>query len=447
MSELKRINLSVQRERAVLVKVIIGRSRTRAPHPLSELSDLAKAAGAIVVDELIQKLNRVATRTYLGKGKLAQLTDCVQTANADLVIFDNELSPGQIREIERAVNRKVLDRSELILDIFAARARTHEAKLQVELAQLEYTAPRLRGMWTHLERIAGAGGATAAGKVGGIGTRGPGERQIEIDRRIVRDRVAALQRELDVIDQRKVRQVQSRVDCFKVSLVGYTNSGKSTLLNALTDAGQYTADKLFATLDSKTVRWRLDDSKTVLLNDTVGFVRELPHRLVASFRATLEETLHADLILHVIDASNPEALMQVQAVDAVLDELDCPETPRLSLLNKIDIMTDEADVQILERRVPNPYRVSARTGAGLDRVVEAVRQVIRADTTHATIRFPSADGRLAAAIDQHAQVLARRYAEDHVELDVVIDRAHLDQLASRYAGLNVVSTDAREQSE
>jgi GTP-binding protein HflX len=295
-------------------------------------------------------------------------------------------------------------------------------------------------MWTHLERIAGAGGGTAAGSVGGIGTRGPGERQIEIDRRIVNDRLAALRRELESIDQRKIRQVRSRFDCFKVSLVGYTNSGKSTLLNALTDAGQHTADKLFATLDTKTVRWNLDDSKTVLLSDTVGFVRDLPHRLVASFRATLEEALHADLLLHVIDASNPEAVMQVRAVDAVLDELKCPDTMRLSLLNKMDAADDEAGVQILETRVPSPYRISAKTGAGIDLVVEAVRAAISTNTTQATLRLPIGDGRVAAAVDESAEVLDRRYNNDHLEVDVVIDRAHLDQLASRYPTLEIISS-------
>lgn len=440
MVELERTDLSVMRERAVLVKVTTGPSSGDTNDPLAELRALADAAGAIVVDHLAQKRSRTVAATYIGKGKVAELGELVSAVGANLVIFDNDLSPGQIRELEKRVECKILDRSELILDIFASRARTHEARLQVELAQLEYTAPRLRGMWSHLERIAGAGGGTKAGAVGGIGTRGPGERQIEIDRRIVRDRVLALRRQLARIDERKIRTVKSRGDCFTVSLVGYTNSGKTTLLNALTDAGQYTADKLFATLDTKTVRWQLDDMLTVLLSDTVGFVRDLPHRLVASFRATLEEAVHANLLLHVIDVSSREALNQVAAVKQVLDELGCQDVPMLVLLNKIDAVPDEANARILETQFPMAHRISARTGEGLDRVVEAVRKAAGGDIINARLRVPAGDGRLLAALDREARVLNRRYGDDSVELEVIIDGKHLNKLVGQYASLKVLST-------
>ena len=446
MSELKRTDLSVRRERAVLVKLITDEQGDQAADPLAELTSLATAAGAIVVDHVTQRLARPVAATYIGTGKVEELALRAKAADANLVIFDNDLTPAQIRELEEQVHCKILDRSELILDIFASRARTHEARLQVELAQLEYTAPRLRGMWSHLERIAGAGGGTGAGTVGGIGTRGPGERQIEIDRRIVRDRVAALRRELTSIDQRKIRTIRSRRDCFTVSLVGYTNSGKTTLMNALTGAKQYVADKLFATLDTKTVRWHLDERLTVLLSDTVGFVRDLPHRLVASFRATLEEAVHADLLLHVIDASNPEALAQVAAVDAVLEELGCQTTSRLCLLNKLDLVEDDAGQCILGVRLPAALPVSAKTGRGLDRVVESVRRAATGNAVCATLRLPAGDGRLLATLDREADVRARRYEDIHVELDVVIDRNQLNKLLGRHGEIVVLSCDGTAPS-
>ncbi|NOS98993.1 MAG: GTPase HflX, partial [Phycisphaerales bacterium] len=285
----------------------------------------------------------------------------------------------------------------------------------------------------------GAAGGTGVGAVGGIGTRGPGEKQIEIDRRIVRDRVSALKRELATINERKMRTVQSRRECFTVSLVGYTNSGKSTLLNRLTNAGQFVADMLFATLDTKTVRWAVDESTTVLLSDTVGFVRDLPHHLVASFRATLEEALHADLLLHVVDASNPYAVGQVSAVQQVLDELGCSGIPTVAVLNKIDASTDPVNEQILVTRLPNAVRLSALTGEGIDGLAEAVRRAATADTVRVTLRVPAGDGRLAALIDREAKVLERRYLEDVVELDVRMERRHLDRLTGQHPELEVAA--------
>ncbi len=438
MPELKRTDLSVQEERAILVKVILRSAVTVAADPLAEIAALASAAGAIVVGHVTQKLSKPVGRTYIGKGKVEELVACAAACDANLVIFDNDLAPAQIRELEKHVDCKIIDRSELILDIFASRARTYEAKLQVELAQLEYTAPRLRGMWSHLERIAGAGGATGVGAVGGIGTRGPGERQIEIDRRIVRDRVSALKRELASIDGRKTRAVQSRKECFTVSLVGYTNSGKTTLLNALTGAGQYVADKLFATLDTKTVRWQVDDTLTVLLSDTVGFVRDLPHRLVASFRATLEETLHANLLLHVIDASNPEAMHHRAAVELVLSELGSQRRPTTVVLNKIDAVEDEAVEHVLDAQCPGACRISAKTGEGLDSLIQIVRDAATRERVDVTLRLPAGDGRLLALIDREAKVLDRTYTDSSVDLRVIVERRYLDKLVGQHAALEVL---------
>jgi len=422
------------------VAVITPERSADVRNPLAELASLASTAGAVVVDGLIQRRTRIDSATYIGKGKVAELRERADASDANLVIFDNDLTPAQIRELEEATGRKVLDRSELILDIFAARARTHEARLQVELAQLQYTAPRLRGMWTHLERIAGAGGGTGAGNVGGIGTRGPGERQIEVDRRIVADRVAFLRRQIDEIDQRKTREVLSRYDEFQIALVGYTNSGKSTLMNALTGAGQLAEDKLFATLDTKTVRWRLGEGRAALLSDTVGFVRDLPHRLVASFRATLEETIHANLLLHVVDASAPNASAQIESVLKVLAELGCGDIPKLTVFNKMDVAEDVSIVQVLEQQHEPSVRISAKSGEGLDGLVAAVTAVMAGSDVDATLRAPIADGRLLATIEQRAQVRERRFDGEFVELDVRINRTHLDQMRGRHPGMIVVQS-------
>lgn len=437
-------------EQAVLVAVLLPDTKADLQHPLAELASLARSAGTEVVDTMMQKRMRLSPSHGLGKGRLQELVERVQSCDADVVIFDNDLSPRQIRGLEKAVERKVIDRSELILDIFALRARTREAQLQVELAQLEYTAPRLRGMWTHLERIAGAGGGTAAGSVGGVGTRGPGERQIEVDRRVVKNRIVRLKREIQEIAQRRQREVQARSDQFNVSLVGYTNSGKSTLMNRLTGAQQNTADQLFATLDTKTVRWNLSEPRSpgssrghthALLSDTVGFVRDIPHHLVASFRATLEEAIHADLLVHVVDISSPNAWQQMESVDTVLAELGCETIPQITVLNKADIPDHGAMTEMLARHRDQVLEISALTGAGVERLIEAVLVRTRNDMTDVTVRIPSSAGRLLAEIDRVADVSDRRYLPEDTELDLHIHKAQLQRLLGRYDTLTVVSGD------
>lgn len=425
-------------EPAVLVSVLLPNTKADLANPLGELAALAESAGARVVDALMQKRRALCNATALGKGKVEELKERAEANEAQVIIFDNDLSPRQIRALEREVGIKIIDRSELILDIFASRAKTREAQLQVELAQLQYTAPRLRGLWTHLERIAGAGGGTAAGAVGGVGTRGPGERQIEIDRRIVRDRISYLKREIDGIDRRKRREVESRGHEFSVSLVGYTNSGKTTLLNRLTSTSQLAVDMPFATLDTKTTRWRLGDGPRVLLSDTVGFVRDIPHALVASFRATLEETIHADLLLHVVDVSRPTALSQVESVNEVLDDLGCGESPRITLLNKIDVADDPTIADMVARREPWSLRISARTGAGLDELQREVAQVVRGRVSEATLLVPHAEGKGLAEIDRRADVVDRRYTDDGVEIDVRLSVELLSELCGRYQAVTVL---------
>lgn len=425
-------------ERAVLVTVLLPHTKADLRDPLGELTALAESTGVEVVDALMQKRTTLSSAYALGKGKLAELAERAEANEADVVIFDNDLSPRQIRGLERSVERKVIDRSELILDIFASRARTREAQLQVELAQLQYTAPRLRGLWTHLERIAGAGGATPAGVVGGVGTRGPGERQIEVDRRLVQKRITFLKRQIREIDLRKQQEVRSRGDEFTVALVGYTNSGKSTLMNALTQTDRLAVDMLFATLDTKTVRWNLGEGRTVLLSDTVGFIRDIPHDLVASFRATLEEAIHADLLLHVVDISSPTALAQMEAADEVLAGLGCDEIRQIVLLNKIDIGDDASGTEVLAHRKRRYLPISAITGEGLDQLVDEVRQLKEGDTAEVTIGVPHAEGKLLAEIDRLADVLERRYLPDGVQLDIRMNRHQLRQLCGRYPLLAVL---------
>lgn len=430
MKEIKRTDEGVQSERAVLVGLLLpgeNRGGTRYD-PLAELAGLASAAGATVVGRLIQKRGKPCGATYIGKGKTEELAEYALQKEADVIIFDNDLTPSQIREIEEVVKRKVLDRTELILDIFAARARTNEARLQVELAQLEYTAPRLRGMWTHLERIAGAGGGGKVGAVGGIGTRGPGERQIEIDRRIVQKRVTFLKEQIRNIDRRKLRQVKAREEHFTVSLVGYTNAGKSTLMNALTGAGTYVADKLFATLDTRTRRWELGDGQSVLLSDTVGFVRNLPHNLVASFQATLEEAIHSNLLLHVIDASDPDAPGQVDAVEAVLEELGCADIPTIAVLNKMDAVDDESGAHVLIPQLEDAVQISAATGAGLDALVEAVRSRIQDRFVRVLIESEVENGRLFAYVQRHGRLTSQTVEDGHLVLDLQLPAAEVQRV-------------------
>jgi GTP-binding protein HflX len=380
---------------------------------LGELRSLANTAGAHVVDHVLQKRSRIDSNHFVGKGKAEHIAQRARDADVDVIIFDNDLTPAQIRDLEEITGRKIIDRSELILDIFATHARTAQARLQVELAQLQYTAPRLRGMWRHLERIAGAGGASGAGIVGGIGTRGPGERQIEIDRRIVQRRVTQLRRELARIDERKLREVHSRRGTFTASLIGYTNAGKSTLMHALTGADVYIEDKLFATLDTKTVRWELNPGETVLLSDTVGFVRDLPHHLVASFRATLEEAIHADLLIHVVDASS-------HIVDSVLSQLDAADKPQLAVLNKIDVVEDASLPLIAERLLPGAVRVSAKLGAGLDELRARIREHVRGRRLRVALRVDAGNGRLLALLAERTDVISREYSDSEVRIEAFV---------------------------
>lgn len=418
-----RETLRVRKERAILVAAIL--HPHSAGDDLTELTALAESAGAVVVDRFQQKIRTINPTTYIGKGKADQLAERVKRFKADVIIFDNDLSPAQIRELEEIIHIKVLDRSELILDIFATRARTKQAQLQVELAQLEYTYPRLTRMWSHLDTLAGAGGATAAGAVGAIGTRGPGEQQLEIDRRIVSKRIRDLKRELEDIDERRVREIDGRRGMFKICIVGYTNAGKSTLLNALTGAGVLVEDRLFATLDTRTRKWTPTKGVEVLLSDTVGFVNNLPHQLVASFKATLEEAVNADLLIHVVDSANPDVLKQIESVDKVLGEIGCGEKPILKVLNKVDVVRKIGDVEMLQTLFPDAVCVSAKTGFGLEQLSEAVSAKYRGNEILLRVCSSQANGKVQSFLRAHGTIIKEQYLDSSVLIEARLGRNQL----------------------
>ncbi len=347
-------------ERALLVGHCGVNGHGEVRESLAELELLARTAGARVLGEVVQRRGPVHPATFIGKGKLSELHEEVDGCKADLVIFDDDLSPAQVRNVEKALGAKAVDRSELILDIFARRARTRESRLQVELAQLQYQLPRLTGMWKHLERQAG-----------GIGTRGPGETQLEVDRRRVRERIAFLKRELESMDRERETQRRKRRQERRATLVGYTNAGKSSLFNALTRAQVLAEDRLFATLDSTTRQLVGPDRRRVLLTDTVGFIRKLPHHLVASFRSTLMEVVEADLLVHVVDASHRAFRAQIEAVDVVLDQILPEARPQLLVLNKVDLIPDDERAG-LRVEFPGALQVSAVTGECLDALRRAL---------------------------------------------------------------------------
>jgi len=408
---------SVVSEAALLVGVMLPDHRY-PDDPLDELHGLATTAGARVVGSLTQRRETPDKTTYLGKGKVDELRVLGEASDADVIIFDNDLSPAQTRNLEKATNLKVLDRTELILDIFASRAQTHEARLAVELAQLQYSLPRLKRMWTHLSRL----------KMG-IGMRGPGEKQLEVDRRLVEKRIHDLQTELNEVQRRKERQVAARGDRMTVSLVGYTNAGKSTLMNALTGASVLAQDKLFATLDTRTRRWQLPGWGPVLLSDTVGFIRDLPHHLIASFKATLEEARQANLLLHVADASSPAVYDQIAAVYQVVEELGIQAKDMLLVLNKVDALADRGQLDGLLNRYPNAVAVSARKGQGLGQLAGAVSEALSRNFLDVDIETGVGNGRLLAYLAAHGEVLSKQFSETRVVVHCRIPQKHLSQIS------------------
>jgi len=411
-----------RRERAVAVALVLdGRERAMVLEHLDELIQLADTAGADVVDQVLQGRDRPDTASWLGKGKAEHLKAVADELQADLILADDDLTPAQARNLEKLVGRPVVDRSALILDIFARRARTREARTQVELAQLKYLLPRLTRAWSHLER-----------QRGGIGGRGPGETQLETDRRLGRTRIRQVEEELERIQRQRETRRKGREDQYKVALVGYTNVGKSTLLNRLTGADVLVEDRLFATLDATVRRLELTDGTEVLLTDTVGFIRKLPHHLVASFRSTLSEAAEADLLLHVVDLSHPQWESQLHSVREVLHELGAAETPVLHVFNKVDRVEDPVLLQRAATSFEPAVLVSATQGLRLEQLLERV-QVARGDgETKVVLLLPWARHGLSARLRATLRVLEETSTEEGTRFVAALPAASKDELLSPF---------------
>ncbi len=441
----ERTDIQIRHELAVLAAVHLPTSRFDERDPLGELRALAETAGTRVVGEIVQRRDKPESATYMGKGKVEELKLLCDELEAEVVIFDHELSPKQIANVEEVVGRKVLDRSELILDIFASRATTAQAKLSVELAQLEYTYPRLRAMWSHLERIVGTGG------IGGVGTRGPGEQQLEIDRRIVQQKKTRLKRELEAIHARKQREVAGRNrEYFTVGLVGYTNAGKSTLFNALTAGGAHANDQLFATLMTRSREWDLGSGEKVMLSDTVGFVRDLPHHLIASFRSTLEEATHADVLIVVLDISDPSAELQLETVEGTLGEVfarvreqeaDWKEPEVVLALNKVDLLRDNTELLVWQRKREGSVAVSSVDieGGGVDALTERVRDLVCGGEREVVVRVALSDSKTVAALERHGEILDRAYEGADVVMRARIRERVLERILNGAVDAEVTS--------
>lgn len=385
-----------------------------AEESLSELERLADTAGLVVLGQTTQKLERPNAATFIGKGKAAEIADTVQHMGIDVVVFDNDLTPGHQRELEKIFGKdvKVLDRTGLILDIFAQHARTREGALQVELAQYEYRLPRLTQTWTQQALTRQAGGR-AGGSTGGVGVRGPGETKLEMDRNVIRHRISQIKRELENVraQRARYRSQRRRSGLPTVALVGYTNAGKSTLLNTLSGADVYIADQLFATLDPTTRRVTLPGGTVVLLTDTVGFIQKLPTGLIAAFRATLEEVIEADLLLHVIDASHPQALDQARAVYATLKEIKASDIPMINVLNKIDRLADPDAACAALCHLPDSVAISALTGVGLDSLRSHIEEVLEAEMVRVDVVIPFDRGELVGLFHERGLIDKEEYRE------------------------------------
>jgi GTP-binding protein HflX len=425
--------VSPGRQTALILKALL-RGELRQEEPLAEIQALSRTAGLEVKECLLQRLERPHPATYLGKGKVEEAAGRAGELDIDVIITDNDLSPAQERNLEKATGRTVVDRSQLIMDIFAQRAKTHQAKLQVELAQLRYSFPRLKRLWTHLSRYEG-----------GIGMRGPGETQLETDKRLISGRIQRLSQELEAIQRRKESSFLHRRSEFVIALVGYTNAGKSTLLNRLTGSEELVEDKLFATLDTRVRRWAIAPHRHVLVTDTVGFIRDLPHHLVASFHATLAETREADILFHVVDASSLDAPQQMQTVREVLRSLDCHLKPTWLILNKWDAVSPERLVEArhLEFQRASPaagsdpgapqersFHISAQSGLGIEELRAAVHAHLKRRDERIELDVPHSRGDVIAYVRENAEVLGTEYRPEAVHLRFSLSPARAARLRS-----------------
>lgn len=395
----------IEKESAVIVSLNKDRlSKEIVNEHLTELEELASTAGAKVLHHVIQNKRPMNNATYIGKGKVEELRLLVEDENINLIIFDDDLSPVQLRNLEKIIDRKIVDRSGLILDIFATRAKTKEAKTQVELAQLQYMLPRLTRAWTHLSK-----------QYGGIGTKGPGETQIETDRRIIRNRILFLKEKLTKIEKQRNTQSQGRKNFLRIALVGYTNAGKSTLFNLLTKSKVFAEDKLFATLDS-TTRQLTIKNETVLLSDTVGFIRKLPPNLIASFKSTLSEVKEADIIFHVIDFSHPYYEDHIKVVEKTLRDLKCDNKLQIKIFNKIDAVKDLQKIDFVRNTYENCFIISAQRGINVSSLIENLEKIINDSFIEVTIKLPLKNAKAVAQIHNLAEVISTKYDDNFAHI-------------------------------
>lgn len=422
--------IPVSQERAMLVGVECpGESRWDLTDSLRELEQLVKSAGGTVFHKAIQKLPAPTAPFYIGKGKAEELAKVTKEMELGTVVFDDELSPAQGRNLEKMFGCKVLDRTQLILDIFAQRAKTREGKLQIELAQLKYLLPRLTRMWTHLSR-----------QSGGIGTRGPGETQLEVDRRRVQEKITKLLKELVEVRRHRgiQRQGRQRHEWPMIALVGYTNAGKSTLLNSLTESEVFAADQLFATLDPTTRKTTLPNRQSLLLSDTVGFLQKLPTHLVESFKATLEEVKEADILLHVVDLSHPLYENQMKAVHDVLGQLECSGKEMITVFNKIDVLENPGLVDRCLIQYPQSVAISAATGVGIDQLFQEIVSRLRAKKRAVNFRIPQEEASLISEIYSGGQVLETTYRGNFIHIKSIVS----EKVAGRLK--DYIKTDSKK---
>ena len=415
-----------EKERVILVGVCVS-DGDDTEVSLKELEELVKTAGAEAVETVLQNRESVHPGTYIGKGKIEELAGLLAFHEADGIVCDDELSPAQMKNLEDALQCKVMDRTMVILDIFAQHARTGEGKLQVELAQLKYRATRLIGSYSAMSRIGGG----AAGASGGIGTRGPGEKKLEVDRRLIKARIAQLNRELEQVKKNRevARSMRERNRTPVIAIVGYTNAGKSTLLNTLTDAGVLEEDKLFATLDTTTRVLKLESGEQILLTDTVGFIRKLPHHLIDAFRSTLEEAKYADMILHVVDASNPDADAHMYIVYETLAKLGVKDKPVITVFNKQDLVATEENIKDL--KADRTLRISAKRGQGLTELLDTIADLLRAGKVYVECVLPYADGNKLALIRKYGELLSEEYVAEGIAVKAYVPQDLYGQLFGR----------------
>ncbi|MEJ5263300.1 MAG: GTPase HflX [Ignavibacterium sp.] len=397
---------NLPKERAMLIALDTKEfSKEVVEEHIDELEELADTAGAETIFKVIQSKRGIDPAFYIGKGKAEELAQLVELNEINIVIFDDDLSPVQVRNLEKLFNRKVIDRSGLILDIFASRAKTKEAKTQVELAQLQYMLPRLTRAWTHLSK-----------QYGGIGTKGPGETQIETDRRLIRTRISVLKNKLEKIEAHRQTQTSGRKNFVKIAIAGYTNAGKSTLFNLLTQANVFAEDKLFATLDSTTRALEIDETQKILISDTVGFIRKLPAHLVASFKSTLNEVREADIILHVIDLSHPYYEDHIKVVEETLKEFGSSEKRVIKVFNKVDLIKDKSTLEYVKNVYKESVLISASRGINISSLKMLIKKILDEDIVEEKIELPIQAGKKASQIHNFAEVIQTKYDDEKIHI-------------------------------